>query len=59
MLKLRRGVYTSGFTLEEIMVVIAIIAILASIIEYNFSRARAQAKLQACVQNLKTIATAV
>lgn len=48
-----------AFTLIEIMVVIAIIAILTGIIGHNIMKARAEAKLQACVQNLKTIATAI
>ena len=48
-----------GFTLVEIMIVIAIIAIVASIIMYNMSKARAQAKLSQCVQNLRAIAAGV
>ncbi|MFP4498915.1 MAG: type II secretion system protein [Vulcanimicrobiota bacterium] len=48
-----------GFTLIELMVVIAIIAILASIIIPNMQRAREQAKLTACIQNIKSISTAM
>ncbi len=48
-----------AFTLIEIMVVIAIIGILAAIIGHNIRKSRAEARLQACVQNLKTIATAI
>lgn len=48
-----------GFTLIEMMIVVAIIAILAVILIPNFARARAQAQSAACIANLKTIATAL
>jgi len=48
-----------GFTLLEMMVVVAIIAILAGILIPNFTRARAQAATSACMSNEKTIATAL
>lgn len=48
-----------GFTLLEMMVVVAIIAILAAILIPNFTRARAQAQTAACLGNMKTIATAL
>ncbi|MHB8140741.1 MAG: type II secretion system protein [Vulcanimicrobiaceae bacterium] len=48
-----------GFTLVEMMIVIAIIAILVSILVPNFIRARAQAQTAACMMNLKEIATAL
>lgn len=48
-----------GFTLLEMMVVVAIIAILAGILIPNFTRARAQAATSACMANEKTIATAL
>ena len=47
-----------GFTLIELMIVIAIIAILAAILVPNFIRARAQGQATACKSNLKNIATA-
>jgi prepilin-type N-terminal cleavage/methylation domain-containing protein len=53
-LKKRRA----GFTLIELMIVIAIIAILAAILVPNFIRARAQGQLTACKSNLKNIGTA-
>lgn len=51
--------YQRGFTLLEMMVVVAIIAILAGILIPNFTRARAQAATSACMANEKTIATAL
>lgn len=48
-----------GFTLIEMMVVVAIIAILVSILIPNFIRARAQAQTAACEANIKEIATAL
>ncbi|HKU66891.1 MAG TPA: prepilin-type N-terminal cleavage/methylation domain-containing protein [Candidatus Baltobacteraceae bacterium] len=47
-----------GFTLLEMMVVVAIIAILAAILIPNFTHARAQAATSACMANLKSVATA-
>jgi type II secretion system protein G len=48
-----------GFTLIEMMIVVAIIAILVAILVPNFMRARAQAQTAACEGNLKEIATAL
>ncbi len=55
--KMRRR--SGGFTLIELMIVIAIIAILAAILVPNFIRARAQGQLTACKSNLKNIGTAL
>ncbi len=51
--------YQEGFTLIEMMIVVAIIAILVSILVPNFVRARAQGQTSACESNLKEIATAL
>jgi type IV pilus assembly protein PilA len=48
-----------GFTLLEMMVVVAIIAILAAILIPNFTHARAQAATSACMANLKSVATQI
>ncbi len=48
-----------GFTLIELMIVIAIIAILAAILIPNFIHARAESVSAACEGNEKQIATAM
>ena len=51
----RRG----GFTLVEIMIVVAIIALLATIAVPNFMRARMRSQATACKQDLRIIDAAV
>jgi type IV pilus assembly protein PilA len=48
-----------GFTLIELMIVIAIIAILAAILIPNFAHARAESITSACEDNVKSLSTAM
>ena len=49
----------AGFTLVEIMIVVAIIALLAAIVIPNFLKAAARSQATTCINNLRQLDTAV
>lgn len=50
---------SKGFTLVEIMIVVAIIGLLAAIAVPNFVQARTQARTNTCINNLRLIQAAI
>src|ERR1041385_1725539 len=47
--------FNKGFTLIEIMIVVAIIGLLAAIAVPNFVKARTQSQTNACINNMRQI----
>jgi prepilin-type N-terminal cleavage/methylation domain-containing protein len=58
-MKTARAVRLAGFTLVEIMIVVAVVGLLAAIAIPSFVHARTKSQATACINNLRQIESAV